>query len=115
MTKAKRKTSPKSPRQRTRTPRHGAGQLRIGNPGNKGGTGRPPDAWKALCRDLASRPQMITAAEKVLANPKHPAWLGAWKFLAEQGYGRAPQNVDVTSGGEPVRQVLVIAGQRVEL
>ena len=57
---------------------------------------------------------MIAAAERVLANPEHPAWLGAWRFLAEQGYGRAVQAVDVTSGGEAVKQVVVIGGQRIE-
>lgn len=32
-----------------RTPSHGNGQLRVGNPGNKGGTGRPLNAVRALC------------------------------------------------------------------
>lgn len=111
--KRARKTPAKAPA--TRTPKHGGGKLRTGNPGNKGGPGRPPDAWKELCRDLASRPAMIKSAEKVLKNPKHPAWLGAWKFLAEQGYGRAVAQVDVTSGGKAIeKQVVVIGGQRIE-
>jgi hypothetical protein len=57
----------------------------------KGEGGRPPEAWKAACRELASRPAMLTKAREVLAQPDHPAWLGAWKFLAEQGYGKAAQ------------------------
>lgn len=34
---------------------------------------------------------MLARAKVVLANEDHPAWLGAWKFVAEQGYGKAPQ------------------------
>lgn len=55
--------------------------------------GRPPDAWKALCRELASSPELIEKAKLVLQVPNHPAWLGAWKFLTEQGYGKAAQPV----------------------
>jgi hypothetical protein len=31
-------------------PRHGGGLLRVGNPGNKGGTGRPPSEIRQRCR-----------------------------------------------------------------
>ncbi len=56
--------------------------------------GRPPDAWKALCRELASSDELIEKAKLVLRVPNHPAWLGAWKFLTEQGYGKPTQPVE---------------------
>lgn len=34
-----------------RVPATGKGQLRVGNPGNKGGTGRPPSELRALARE----------------------------------------------------------------
>ena len=73
----------------------GRGALRAGGtPGNAGGTGRPPDAWKALCRDLASSDAVVKKAKEVVEDPQHPAWLGAWKFLAEQGYGKPKESVE---------------------
>jgi len=93
---------------------HGGALLSGGMPGNVGGTGRPPDAWRALCRTLASRTEMVQTAEEVLKDKNHPAWLGAWKFLAEQGYGKAAQSLDLTTDGKPlVPQVIIIGGQRV--
>lgn len=65
----------------------GGALLTGGVPGNKGG--RPPDAWKALCRELASREEMLAQARAVLGDREHPAWLGAWRFVAEQAYGKA--------------------------
>lgn len=75
------------------------GQLRIGNPGNKGG-GRSPDAWKALMRSLASRKATAEVAKKLLTNPDPDdmaIWLGAWKFAGEQGYGKAHQTISKAS------------------
>lgn len=68
------------------------GTLKVGNPGNKGG-GRPPDAWKALCADMADRGAKAALAKQVLDDPEHPAWLGAWKFVAEQAHGKAAQTI----------------------
>jgi len=42
-----RKTPQKTP---SRTPKTGRGRLRTGNPGNRGGPGRPPDAIRRACR-----------------------------------------------------------------
>ena len=94
---------------------HGGALLAGGTPGQTPGTGRPPDAWKALCRELASREEMLKTAREVLADKAHPAWLGAWKFLAEQGYGKAPQSVDLTTDGKSLApQVIVIGGVTVQ-
>ena len=71
---------------------HG-GALQRGNPGNSGGQGRPPDAWKALCRELVSRDSQLEVAREVLEDKNHPAWLGAYKFLTEQGYGKPTETI----------------------
>src|SRR5688572_27783207 len=60
---------------------HGGALLKGGQVGNKGGSGRPPNEWKQLCQSLASREEMIEHAQRVLNNPDHPAWLGAWRFV----------------------------------
>ncbi len=74
----------------------------VGSPN----AGRPPDAWKALCRELASRDAVLEAARRVLENPEHPAWLGAWKWLGEQGYGKATQQIEMSGdGGLTIRVV----------
>jgi hypothetical protein len=78
--------------------------------------GRPPDAWREACRELASRDEMLDRARQILENPDHAGWLSVWKFLAEQGYGKSPQAAEVAAEAEPeVRQVIVINGQRIEI
>lgn len=101
--------SGKSPRETSlRTPKHGAGKLRVGNPGNVGGPGRPPDEFKRLCQHLASRAETVAAVTAILNDPRHPAYLGALKWATENGYGRPEQRVDVTSGQQPLRFTLAI-------
>lgn len=75
--------------------------------------GRPPDVWRAACRELASRSTVLERAQEVLDNPEHPAWLSVWKFVAEQGFGRAPQAIG-TEEEPPRRQVFKICGQEIE-
>jgi len=70
-------------------PRNGRGPA-------KGSGGRPPDAWKKLMGRLVNRPSTIKALKKVLRDEKHGAWFGAFKFGAEQKYGKAKESMDVT-------------------
>lgn len=72
-------------------PGKNGGTLKVG--GTNPGSGRPPDAWKALCADMADRGAKAALAKKVLDDPEHPAWLGAWKFVAEQAHGKAAQTI----------------------
>lgn len=88
-----RKVAPAAEPGRLETPAHGAGKLRRGNPGNKGG-GRKPDEFKALCRELASREETVAAAERILRDPDHPAYLGALKWATENGYGKPHQTIE---------------------
>lgn len=63
--------------------------------GKKGRSGRTPEAWRELCRELVSRKATIKAAKTILENEDHPAWTGAFKFMAEQGYGRAKESLEL--------------------
>lgn len=58
---------------------------------------------------------MLAKAREVLEDKNHPAWLGAWRFLAEQGYGKPAQSVDVTSGGQPIQRVELFGGLTLEV
>lgn len=86
-----------------KSPRNGA-EIPLGaHPGNTGGkkgrSGRKPDAFKALCADLADRAARAALAQKILETPDHPAWLGAWRFVAEQAYGKPTQPVSANVDG----------------
>lgn len=52
-----------------RTPKHGRGQLRSGNPGNKGG-GRPRNELRAQMREVAG-----AAADEMLRRLRDPDYL----------------------------------------
>ncbi len=52
-------------------------------------------AWREACRRAASAGLKAVIAAKILEDPSHPACFQAWKFLAEQGYGKAVTPVNV--------------------
>ena len=62
--------------------------------GPQPGAGRPPEEFRRMCREAVSRLDRFKIAEKVIENPDHPAWLGAFRFLAEMGYGKAKESVE---------------------
>lgn len=66
--------------------------------------GRPPDEFKALMRSLASRQDVIEHLTTVLGDPNHPDWHAAWKDVADRGYGKAVQAVDLGTG---VKRLLI--------
>lgn len=78
------------PKVGTLIPQPHGGAIRFGG---TGAGGRPPDAWKALCRELVSRDSQLEVARQVLEDKDHPAWLGAYKFLTEQGYGKPTETI----------------------
>ena len=81
-----------------KVPSHGRGKVRLGSlPGNKGGTGRPPNAFKARMKALADRWAQAAEAKKILDNPEHPYWMHAGRFAAEHGYGKPEQSVQVST------------------
>ncbi len=70
------------------------GRVAPGRGPAKGSGGRPPDAWVAAMRELASRDEHLEKVRQVLADTDHPAWLGAYRFAAEHGYGKPKEQVE---------------------
>jgi hypothetical protein len=94
-----------------------AGDPRSGRGPRKGApnAGRPPDAFKALCQEMATRDETLAAVRAILADRTHPQFMAALKWASENGYGRPTQALEVTGkGGGPVetRQSIVF-GDRV--
>lgn len=71
---------------------------RNGGKLNSGGvfpnTGRPPDEFKRLLRQLASRDETLAALRQILDDPSHPSYVKALAFAAERGYGKETQPID---------------------
>lgn len=81
------KSAPK-PREKPRTrPGRNGGTLLTG-PTNKGGPGRPPNAFKARMAQLADRAAQALEAARILDDPEHPLYLDAAKWAADRGYGK---------------------------
>lgn len=76
---------------------HGGALLASGKPGNAGGSGRPPDEFKARLRELVTQADKAGHLEAVLSDPDHPQWLAALKFATEYGYGKPPQSVAISA------------------
>lgn len=88
------KTEAKSPaKKRELIPQKHGGALMTGGT-NKGGTGRPPDEFRRILRDMVSRDDRLKHVETVLENPEHPQWMAAWKWATEHGYGKPVQPVE---------------------
>jgi hypothetical protein len=71
--------------------RNGGRLNRGGTKGNKGG--RPPEEFKALCRELVSNPAALKGVKAILADTKHPHYVSLYKYLADRGYGKAEQPI----------------------
>jgi hypothetical protein len=95
-------------------PARGAdGRLRRGNPGNSGGkpgrSGRKPDAFKAMCRGLASHADTLRAVRAILKDALHPQFMAALKWATENGYGRPLQAVEHSGpDGGPIAQTVAV-------
>lgn len=84
------KTPPQSPP--LRVPAHGNGKLRVGGT-NRGG-GRLPDAFKGLCRQLASGEMTVQQVEAILRDANHPQFMAALRWATEHGYGKPKETVE---------------------
>ena len=62
---------------------HG-GALRVGSkPGNKGGTGRPPAAFKDFLAKLRANPKALEALERGACDETLKSFGSAWKLITE--------------------------------
>lgn len=58
--------------------------------------GRPPDAFREMCREIASIGGQALLAHRVLQNPKHPAFRDALRWATEHGYGKPTEKHELT-------------------
>jgi hypothetical protein len=89
-----------------------------GNPGNCGGkpgrSGRTPDAFKLMCRDLVSRDETLAAVDQILRDKNHPAFLGALNWATNHGYGKAKEHHEISGpDGAPLEQVWLFGTQEI--
>lgn len=93
-----------------RVPVTGKGQLRVGNPGNKGGTGRPPNELRALAREAAGKalPNIERIAVNQDLSSRDGDSVGAFNALVKLG---VPQQHEV---GENPDAPMLTPEQRAE-
>lgn len=84
---------------------NGRGALLSGGmPGNKGGSGRPPDEFKQLCETLTLT-AMREHVHKILQNPDHPHFMRALEWASAHRYGKPSQPVE-HSGSVTLEDIL---------
>jgi hypothetical protein len=69
---------------------HGGALLSGGVPGNKGGTGRPPNWFAAKLRECRDRDEVVEELKRAMADRADPNFLAAIKFATERLEGRVP-------------------------
>lgn len=69
-------------------------RIRPGKGPKPGTGGRPRDEFKALLRELASRPETVAGLDAILSDPAHPQYLRALEFVTERGYGKEAQAIE---------------------
>jgi hypothetical protein len=104
----------------------GAADPRAGRGPKKGApnAGRPPDEFKAMMRQLASKDETIARLRDILSGAipmeredgstvdvpvDSDTYLKALAFVTDRGYGKAQQHLDVTSGGESLTRDQIAA------
>lgn len=102
------KTGKKTGTRTMRSPRSGAEIPTGAHPGNTGGkkgrSGRPSSQHREWCRKLIHSPAAEKALRTVLGDDGHKHFAALWKTLAERGYGKAHETIEVTGqSGGPVR------------
>jgi hypothetical protein len=93
-----------------KNPRFNGAAILPGNPGNRGGqpgkSGRKPDAFISLCRDLVESPKTQASVRQILSNHKHPHFAVMYKHLTDHAYGKPAQSVTGPEGGPIVVRVV---------
>lgn len=103
--KAKAKSAAAKAPVEMRTPEHGRGALRVGNPGNRGG-GRKSNEWREKMAALGDDPRVLVYLRQCLRGKHGPkAFVQAYKYVTEQSHGKAVQPVNV--GGELTQELTV--------
>lgn len=75
---------------------HGGALLTGGVPGNKGGTGRPPEWLREWCDDLLASKEAKAQVEAILKDNGHPAYATMWRAVADRAAGKPKERVEHT-------------------
>jgi hypothetical protein len=90
-----------------RTPAHGHGKLKHGNPA---ATGRPRQELRDWARTVLSDPAVQGAVRDILTDPANRQFAAMWKALAERAFGPVVQRVKL-HGKHEVRGVILLPQQ----
>lgn len=74
--------------------------------------GRPPNEWNAVIERLGDRWLVALEASAVVDDAEHPLFEKVGKWLVEQVRGKAKQQMDVTSNGESLTEILAAIAAR---
>lgn len=62
----------------------------------KPGPGRVPDAFRAMCRELASRTMTFKVVTEILTDSDHPHFMSALRWCSEYGYGKPKEHLELS-------------------
>lgn len=97
-----------------RRPTKNGGELKVGNPGNRGGTGRPPNEFKERMQALASQKNVEDYLRKCIRGEFGPKFfLQALQYTTDRGYGKAMQPVEQTDFNYDPEKFTVEGNRRV--
>lgn len=75
--------------------KHGGALLAGGVPGNKGGTGRPPNWLRDWCDELLANEKAKQQVEEILQDKDHQAYHQMWKAVSERAAGKPSMSLEV--------------------
>jgi len=101
-------STPDAPIKRIDSGRDAKGRWAVGNKPVSPGRPMLPPELKAMCQGAA--PEAIAVAIKLYKDEQQPAGarIKACEVILDRAYGKAPQSVDVTTGGEQIQQVTIV-------
>lgn len=76
--------------------------------------GRTPDAFKEMCRSLASRDETLVAVMRILEDPSHQHYFSALRWASENGYGKPAQPITGEGGEGAVKHEVTIVRRIVD-
>lgn len=91
----RRKTTEKSTVAKVPQP-HGGALNAGGTPGNKGGTGRPPNEFKDFLAKLLDDPKVRDSVEQILRDKDHKAFSTVYGDTVDRVHGKAKQPLEHT-------------------
>jgi len=84
----------KTPTKTPTNPGRNGNRLKVGNPGNRGGPGRPPNEYRDAMRQIAYNAAQIERIKAWLSDPDVRVQLQAWMAVADRGYGKPTQPIE---------------------